>query len=265
MVMTLIFTSCEETQSPIYDGNQTLAYFGGSTSSVNLAVPIQDASATITVPVNVSNLSSSDRTVTVSASDASAATSDQYSFNGQVTIPANSYFGTLEVTGLQNNLSQTGDNLILQIDSVSDGGVAASATFTVNIVQVCPFDITNFYGDYTAVGGDVFNPGVNYTITAVAGPDPNTVLLSNAENRGPTTGLIMIQLEPDTGVVNIVSEDYGTVLYQHSTFGPVTAVIGGDVGPSSFNVCTYGMEIDYRGCVAAGCFGSDRGFTLEKQ
>lgn len=265
LVMTLVFQSCEETQSPIYDGSQTLAYFNATPLSANLGVLVSEQSATYTVPINVSTLSSSDRTVSVSAAASSTATPNQYSFSGSVTIPANSYSGELVVTGIQDGLTQTGDNLVLQIDGVDDGGVGSPSTFTLTIVQLCPFDIADYYGDYTAVGGDVFNPGTDYTITAVAGPDPNTLLLSNAENRGTSTGMIMLELDPDTGFIEIVSETYGTVLYVHPTFGNVTATVAADTNPSTFNVCTQTMVIDYIGCVSAGCFTSDRGFTLEKQ
>ena len=144
-VMTLIFTSCEETQSPIYDGSQTLAYFDGSGARLEVEI---NSTASITVPVNVSTLSASPRTVNVSVVGSSTtATSGQYAFNGAVTIPANSYFGSFELTGMDDGLTTAGVTLTLQIDGV-DGGVGSSRTYTVTIVEICPIPATYFQGDY---------------------------------------------------------------------------------------------------------------------
>lgn len=177
LVMALVFQSCEETQSPIYDGSQTLAYFPEVTSRVE--VELNTTSTTITIPVNASTLSSSDRTVNVSIVESSTtAASNQYSFNGQVTIPANSYFGSLDLTGFINNLTTTGVTLTLQLeDGIDEGGVASPATHTVTIVLICPVADTFAVGDYTLdhVGGGIpaagFAPtmGDGVTVTLVPG------------------------------------------------------------------------------------------------
>ncbi len=142
----MVFQSCEETQSPIYDGSQTLAYFDGT--SARIEVEIDDTvGTTITVPVGVSTLSTSDRTVSVSASASTTATAGQYVFNGSVTIPANSYTGSFDVTGKDDGLTTAGVNLVLQIDGV-DGGVGSSRTYDITIVEICPIPDTYFIGDY---------------------------------------------------------------------------------------------------------------------
>ena len=53
LVMTLVFQSCEETQSPIYDGSQTLAYFDGTSATLEVEI---NSTGTITVPVGVRSL-----------------------------------------------------------------------------------------------------------------------------------------------------------------------------------------------------------------
>jgi len=146
LVIALVFQSCEETQSPIYDGSQTLAYFDGTSATLEVLI---NETGEIEIPVNVSTLSSSDRTVTVSVNDATTtATAGQYSFNGSVTIPANTYFSSFTLTGLDDNLDTTGVTLSLQIDGV-DGGVGSPRNYSVTIVEICPVAATFAVGDYT--------------------------------------------------------------------------------------------------------------------
>tara|TARA_R110001632_G_scaffold226124_6_gene359613 strand:- start:16266 stop:17111 length:846 start_codon:yes stop_codon:yes gene_type:complete len=145
LVVALVFQSCEETQSPIYDGSQTLAYFDGTSARIEVEI---NTTSTITVPVGVSTLSTSDRTMIVSAvASSTTATASQYSFDGTVTIPANSYSASFSVTGIDDGLETTGVNLTLQIDSV-DGGSPSPRTYEITLIEVCPIPDTYFLGDY---------------------------------------------------------------------------------------------------------------------
>ncbi|WP_046745113.1 DUF1735 domain-containing protein [Kordia zhangzhouensis] len=140
-----MFTSCEETQSPIYDGNQTLAYFNGTSSTLEVEINSENS---IDISVGVSTISTSARTVAVSVdADNTTATSGMYSFPSTVTIPANEYFGTLTVTGIDDGLTTAGETLALKIDSV-DGGVGSTRVHTVNIVEICPIASTFAVGTY---------------------------------------------------------------------------------------------------------------------
>ncbi len=143
-VMTLVFTSCDPTESPIYDGSQTLAYFDGTSARLEVEI---NQTGSITVPVGVSTLSSSDRTITVTATAASTATAGQYSFNSSVTIPANSYSATFDVTGIDDGLTTAGVNLTLAIDTV-EGGAPSPRTYSITIIEICPIPATYFQGDY---------------------------------------------------------------------------------------------------------------------
>jgi len=147
LATTMLFlNSCEETQSPIYEGAQTLAYFG--TNSSRVEVELNTVSTTISIPVNASTLSDVDRTVdiTIVGGDAAA---NQYSMANQVTIPANSYFGSLDITGFITDLTTTGVSLELQLeDGIDAGGVASPTTHTVTIALVCPIPDSYFVGTY---------------------------------------------------------------------------------------------------------------------
>ena len=175
LVMALVFQSCEETQSPIYDGSQTLAYFPGTTATLEVLI---NETGEITIPVSASTLSSSDRTVTVSVNDGgTTATAGQYSFNGSVTIPANEYSGSFVLTGIDDGLTTAGVTLSLQTESISDGGVGSPRNLNVTIVEICPVASTFATGNYTLnhIGGGIpaagFAPtmGNNVTVNIVPG------------------------------------------------------------------------------------------------
>ena len=169
-----ILTSCEETQSPIYDGSQTLAYFNGTSST--LEVEINDTN-TVDISVGVSTTSSTDRTVSVSVdADNTSATSGMYSFSSTVTIPANEFFGTLTVTGIDDGLTPAGETLSLKIDSV-DGGIGSSQVHTVSLVEICPIASTfatgmynlNFVSGGIAAAGFAPALGTGITVELVGG------------------------------------------------------------------------------------------------
>jgi len=139
--------SCGDFEEVIYDGvnGQTLAFFDGTSSA--LEVEINDTN-TVELTLGVSTLSSSDRTVNISADPASTAVAAMYSFSPTVTIPANEYFGTFTVTGIDEGLTTDAKTLILNIDD-SAGIVGSSTSHTVSIVEICPIPATFAAGMYT--------------------------------------------------------------------------------------------------------------------
>lgn len=170
-----MFTSCEETEAPIYDQSQTLAYFNGTTGS--LEVEINDSN-TFDIEIGASTLSSSPRTVTISVDEANTTVgSEIYSFPSSVTIPANEYFTTLTVTATDIGLTTQTETLSLVIDSIDDGGVGSSIPFSLSIVEICPIASTFATGDYmlTFVSGGIgaagFAPalGTGNTVTLEVG------------------------------------------------------------------------------------------------
>lgn len=180
-----MFTSCEETQSPIYDGSQTLAYFNGTSST--LEVEINDTN-TIDLSVGVSTLSSAARTVNISVDiDNTTATSGMYTFPTTVTIPANEFFGTFTVTGIDDGLTTAGVTLSLKIDSV-DGGVGSSRVHTVRLVEICPIAATFATGMYTldfvsgGIGAAGFAPALgNGIIVELVGGTASTERVFNVK------------------------------------------------------------------------------------
>ena len=181
-----LFTSCEETESPIYDGSQTLAYFNGTSSS--LEVEINDTN-TVDIEIGASTISSSDRTVTISVdADNTSAAADIYSFPSTVTIPAGEYFANLTVTAVDNGLTTQPETLSLKIDSIDDGGVGSTIVHTVSIVEICPIAATFATGDYTlnfvsgGIGAAGFAPALGTGITVtLAGGSASTERIFNVK------------------------------------------------------------------------------------
>ena len=167
--------SCGDFEEVIYDGvnGQTLAFFDGTSSA--LEVEINDSN-TVELTVGVSTLSTSDRTVSLSADAASTADAAMYSFSSTVTIPANQYFGTLTVTGIDAGLTTDAKTLILNIED-SAGIVGSSTSHTVSIVEICPIPATFASGMYTldfvsgGIGAAGFAPalGTGISVELVVG------------------------------------------------------------------------------------------------
>lgn len=132
-----ILSSCEETESPIYDqgSQQTLVSFGSTSSSVGL---LPGQSTTTTIELNVSRQSSVERTVTISVAEASTSGVENYSLPATVTIPANSYFATFEVAITDGSLELTPSTIIINLDSIDDGGNTTTDTHTISAFELAP-------------------------------------------------------------------------------------------------------------------------------
>lgn len=152
--------SCGDFEEVIYDGvnGQTLAFFKDKTSTLEVEI---NSTNTTTIKIGVSTLSSSDRTVTVSADPASTAVAAMYSFSSTVTIPANEYFGELTITGIDEGLTTDSKTLILNIED-SNGINAGSESHTITLVEICPIAPTFAVGMYTAtfVSGGIAASGM---------------------------------------------------------------------------------------------------------
>nr|AOE10552.1 hypothetical protein [uncultured bacterium] len=150
-LLSLIVFSCGEHEDVIYDPltSTTFTFFDAQNTALELLD--SDTSRTAEISVGVSTLSSSDRTVTLSVNEElSTADSASYDVISEVLIPANEYFGTATITAYPDNLviAET-VTIVLNIDSVSDGGITSSAVHSVGLSVICPVESTFAVGDYT--------------------------------------------------------------------------------------------------------------------
>ncbi|WP_298422378.1 hypothetical protein [uncultured Kordia sp.] len=192
--------SCGDFEETIYDGvgGATLAFFDASSSSLEVEI---NQTNTTTVTIGVSTLSSVERTVAVSADAASTADAAMYSFSSTVTIPANEYFGTLTVTGIDAGLTTDSRSLILNIDD-SPGITGSTDSHTVTLVEVCPIPADYMIGDYQIADGvAVIGPG-----NGTSNFDPGVVTLtaSSASSRSFTNAVLPAFRGPITVTVSLV-------------------------------------------------------------
>ncbi|MBO3116995.1 hypothetical protein J4050_09560 [Winogradskyella sp. DF17] len=151
VVLVALNYSCGDFEPVIYDGvnGQTLAAFDGAGGT--LEVLINDTGE-LEIGVSVSTLSSEDRQIAIEVltdSEDNTATPGQYDIPATVTIPADTYFGSFTVTGIDDELTTDGVNLILGLDPEALGNAVAAAPFNVRIVEICPVEASFMVGDYT--------------------------------------------------------------------------------------------------------------------
>lgn len=154
LALAVVLYSCDIEENPIYDGTssdvQTLVKFQRSAYGFN--IPIGDET-TLSVTVEASTIKDFDRTFNVTViEDETTAAANTYSVPNTVTIPANSYTGTLPVYGVDTGLP-IGPVQLLTIE-LSDPNAGSSNTILENQKAVlsqtivCPVRDDFLVGDY---------------------------------------------------------------------------------------------------------------------
>jgi len=159
LLVSLIFTACEDVEPTIYNGSESDPTFLSFTRSVYTLPVVRDAEGTLTITLNSSTVSSVDRTYNlVIDEDASTAPAEIYDFPSTITIPAGSYSGTAVVTGEDINVTAVPQTVVFRITEVGAANMDVTE-ITVNIVEVCPLG-DEFTGTYTLslVGSGVGSP-----------------------------------------------------------------------------------------------------------
>lgn len=247
--------SCEE-DLVVFDGVNGQSFVKFESSAVNLPIPFADP-LEVNVPISVSTISTVERTVTVSiVPEGTTLDAANYSFNSSVVIPANSYTGNLVITGVNESLV-LGDieTIEFKLDTLSVGDSNIDGTtLTVSAFLNCPFDLESFVGTYSA-NEDGYCDGC-YEVEVSLGTEPNTLIMSNLWEVGGTTTVTLL---PDND--NKIDFTFGEFLYVNSTYGDAStynpsAVTGSAADNiASFRTCDNYMNLYFRVCVDAGCFG----------
>lgn len=147
LIATVIFASCEKTESPVFTGNKTLVYF--AQNSVALDVVIDD-SGTVEVPVNITTLQDQDVNVDIElVEDETTAAEENYSFENSATIPAGEFFGSFTVDGVDQSVETEPELITFRITG-ANGFPFEETLVEVSIKQICPLDDgVDFLGDYS--------------------------------------------------------------------------------------------------------------------
>lgn len=135
IIIMLIITSCDETESVIYDESGEYGIGFSSPSLVSIIVPEEGITTTLTV--QTSSQSSSERTFDVTVdSDLSVGDSSNYTI-GTLTIPANSYEGQIDITfsNFSNLVENTLYKLVVNLNLPDNVGEFDSQIVTLNYLK----------------------------------------------------------------------------------------------------------------------------------
>ena len=138
----IILVSCER-DAVIFSEEQTFVKFGNAD---DLSLPIGQ-SASVEVPITVSSVSSSERTIPVEViEDETTLEPTSYTL-GSIVVPANSYEGMLKIDVQDEGEIADIRVLALQVPGSAEfSGV--NDKLSISIIQTCPVEITSFVGMY---------------------------------------------------------------------------------------------------------------------
>lgn len=149
IAIAALVTSCEP-DKVIYGGDQdsggkSLVSFENTSYQLPIVI---DATGTLDIKVFVSSLATTDRTFGLAINDTdSTIIPGSVNVPATVTIPANSYEGTVTVVGTDiAGVDTTAKTLI--IDIVESDTNAAGLSTTLTVFQVCPVPPTYMTGNY---------------------------------------------------------------------------------------------------------------------
>ncbi|MDO7170751.1 DUF1735 domain-containing protein [Mariniflexile sp. AS56] len=270
LILTLgivTLNSCDELLDPTetdFGKGPILAQFEKPSVTANF---IKDGSVTsYNVPLTIiggrNQSISTPVEITISADASSTANSGtEYTLETTTfTIPA----GELSVNAVINVNTANLDpfdakTLVLKIDSSSQG-VSETNTTSVILQAVCSLDLSNFVGNYTSTTTRVSG---SRTSTVELGPEPNSLLITNAEAYGTDKILVVLSTDVTNPTITYIGNE-NFFIYSHSTYGPVWA---STLTPeqSTYNSCDFSMNLEFKRCVSIGCFGGSRVITMVKQ
>jgi len=202
--------------------------------------------------------------LTVSISPNSTATEGvEYNLlTESVTIPAGQMSVPVQIEVLSGNLDAFDPKtLVLDITSASVN-ISDSFQTSVELQAACPFDISVFYGTYDATG-DSPTGVADYTVEVSEGPEENTLLLKNLYN---TNGETVVELGTDVlnPTIDYRSKEFGAAFDIHPSYGDIWATTVTS-GTSTYKSCDGTLNLEFKRCVGAGCFGGTKSMTLTKQ
>lgn len=169
LLLAVLFTSCEDVEPAIFNGNDTANDTFISFSSTSYSLPIErDLTGSATVILNVSTVSPVDRTYNVEVIVGNLPTSANpatFSVPSSVTIPAGEYQGFLEITGTDGGLVDA--NVKDFTIKISDASLttehmdAEELTTNIKVFEVCALQ-SEFIGTYmlTQLSGNFGPTGV---------------------------------------------------------------------------------------------------------
>lgn len=148
ILLAFVAISCDKTESPIYDQNQTLVYF--VENEVRLEVT-QGVGGEVEIEVGASTLSNQDREVQIEfiGSTFEENENENFDFDNSVVIPAGEYTGSFTVSGVDTNLGADPELLEFSLlSTTAENTVLNSVDIEVSMRLICPIPDDFLVGEY---------------------------------------------------------------------------------------------------------------------
>ena len=257
-LLTLVIVSCEEPAPEVYSDGDIAYYLDGTSGAFTITSPDDVYSIT----VGATNTSSQDRAIRIEIDESSTATADQYVISDQLIIPANSYTGTIDISGVIAVVP--GSKLVINLAGVEGTDIAGfQNSFSLDLFLYCAFDRDSYIGDYVA---DEEGYG-EYDVTIAAGVADNELVIYGLYDYTPTSTTSIFITEPSNNEFVISgTEDYLDNYFLTFNSGTLPSYMRNINGTT--NSCTKFMDFvfslyfpdldDYP-------FGEDVGITLTKK
>lgn len=239
---SIFLNSCKEADPITYSG-PALVSFSATTSGAYFVQETGDPG--FEIQVGFTTASGSDRVVNFTVSG-DAADGEQYTLaSSSITVPANSYIGTLKVNGIYAGFTGQVDTLIVTL--TGDDVANFDNTFTLVMQRYCPFAIDDFIGDWTAYEvSDYDGAYAPYSLTFASDGD-NSLVTSDIWPYFPVV-FTFDATDPANFICNIPDQFLADDLYG---YGEARIV---DLGGGSFSSCDGTITIRYKVYVSAGNF-----------
>lgn len=148
MALTALI-GCSDREDVLYDDSQ--AYVAFQSDVYDLKIPL-NSTKSLDVLFEASNKVNFDRTyqleIVASETDANPAT---YTVPSTLTIPADSYTGTLTINGVDGGLVDANvKKLTLRVSGLNDNESTDSDKVVINILEFCPVIVDEFVGDFSS-------------------------------------------------------------------------------------------------------------------
>lgn len=164
LLIALVFASCGDADTAVYDGETAKQTFISFDQEV-YTLPIEaDATGELVITVNSSTKSSEDRSFSVNViAEETTASAETYSVPATIVIPADSYQGTLTITGTDVDLEEA-KVLTIEFSTDDESVVFDSNRALINVTRVCPVAPGSFTGNYliTEITPFVDGPTLNH-------------------------------------------------------------------------------------------------------
>ncbi len=268
-----IVASCSDNDTVIFDSSEGgIGLLGFQRSIYDFPVEIDTTGETLSLILEVSNLSNVDRVYTINVLESSTADPDNYSIPSTITIPANSYSGEIVIVGNDVTLETSAETLDLELVDVSEDQLSLiRSSITVNLFQVCPIPPDYLVGTYTLGNlSGVVGPGNGTTnfeetmVTVSIGESQNQRVFRSALLPGFRPGKVDVVINLICGEIILAntgpSTPLGCAAGTAIRYGSATNNSPYDLSSDDFFFINYNEDVD------GSCGGPfvDQTFFLEK-